>query len=344
MKVLTLYDKSGPKYHRCLLPLFLMDGIELVVNHTLEEEQLNVDVVYINRVIPRTTLNEICELRSKYGFKLIVDFDDHWKLDYDHYLYDTYQAFRATELMEAYIEEADAVTVTHERLSDAVGPKAYILPNAIPKFGQFDIKRTESPFVRLFWAGGITHRQDINILRGPIKRFYFDNAMMVMGGFVEGSPEYREMANSYTNGGRIRHNLIKSLPVDSYYHSYSECDIALIPLKDTTFNSFKSNLKILEAANLGCPVIVSRVHPYLDFPEDLVNYVNSQSDWYDHVKMLLRNPDYAKEQGLKLQAYCRDVYNFERINNKRKDLFYAITGKQRETKEAPTEDHAVANR
>ena len=85
MKVLTLYDKSGPKYHRCLLPLYLMDGIQLTVNHTLEESELNVDVVFINRVIPRTTLNDICDLRAKYGFKLIVDFDDHWRLDYDHY-------------------------------------------------------------------------------------------------------------------------------------------------------------------------------------------------------------------------------------------------------------------
>lgn len=343
MKVLTLYDKSGPKYHRCLLPLYLMDGIQLTVNHTLEENELDVDIVFINRVIPRTTLNDICDLRAKYGFKLIVDFDDHWRLDYDHYLWDTYQAFRATELMEAYIEEADAVTVTHERLAKEIGDKAVILPNAIPVFGQFDIKRNPSQFKRLFWAGGITHRQDINILRGPLKRFNFDNAMMVMGGFVDGSPEYHEMANSYTNGGRLRHNLIKSLPVDSYYHAYSECDIALIPLRQSTFNSHKSNLKILEAANLACPVVVSRVHPYLDFPEDLVNYVDNQSDWYSHVKMLLKNPDYANEQGIKLQAYCRDVYNFERINNKRKELFYAITGKQREAKEASAEDIALAN-
>lgn len=326
MRVLTIYDKSGPKYHRCLLPLFLMEGIELTVNSVIVEAQAaTCDILFVNRIISNTTLDTICQLRDKYGFKLIVDYDDHWRLSPDHYLYELYKEHRASELMEVYITEADAVTVTHERLADEVRPlnnNVTILPNAMPAFGQFLAKKEPSPFTRLFWAGGITHKKDIELIRNSLKRFgNFKNIQMVMGGYVEDHPEYNAMSSAFTNGGRLYHNLIKSLPVDQYYYMYSQCDIALIPLTVTTFNSFKSNLKILEAANIAAPVVVSRVHPYLDFPEDLVNYVDSKKDWYSHVKMLLDNHDYATAQGLALQAYCKKNYNFDTINEKRKKVF-----------------------
>lgn len=344
MKILTLYDKSGPKYHRCLLPCFLMPGVELLVNHQIEEDQVkDVDIVFINRIIPNSALQTLLDLRKKYGFKFIVDFDDHWQLDPDHYLYDMYNYYRASELMEAYIWEADGVTVTHERLADEVrriNPNVCIVPNAIPRFGQFLVKRSPSPFTRLFWAGGVTHKRDIQLLANPIKRLNKD-FLMVLGGFVPDNPEYKAMATAFTNGGRLKHNLIKSLPVDSYYHAYSECDIALIPLRETRFNSFKSNLKILEAANIGANVIISNVHPYKDFP--FVNYVEKQGDWCYHIANLINNPEKAKEQAEALRAYCDEHFNFDKINEKRKQFFEDVRSEQTKAREVPAEiQHAVS--
>jgi len=326
MKVLILYDKSGPKYHRLLLPCYLMD-IELIVNHSLEEIQLNgVDILFINRVVGGTSLQKILDLRDKYGFKLVVDFDDHWRLSPDHLLYESYKEFMASEIMEAYIQEADHVTVTHERLRDEVLPfnkNVTILPNAIPKFGQFLTTKIESSFTRLFWAGGVTHKKDIELLKYPLRKLS-EPVQMIMGGYVD-NPEYKAMASAFTNGAKLYHQLIESLPVDQYYHSYKLCDISLIPLTRSTFNVFKSNLKILEAANIAAPVIVSKVHPYLDIPH--VNYVESQKDWVKHITYLVKNPEQAKQQGLALQKYCDENFNFERINQERKNLFHVITGK-----------------
>lgn len=339
MKILCIYDKSGPKYHRVLLPLYLMEGVELKVSAKLTEDQLEgIDVLFFNRIISSVSLKQLWDWREKYGFKMIVDYDDHWYLGPDHYLYDIYHQYQVSELMEEYIKVSDAVVVTHERLFHDVFPinqNVYILPNAIPDWGQFKANKTPSDLIRLFWAGGVTHKNDIQILSGPVRRFNFPNIQMVMGGYVKESPEYRAMASAFTNGGRIRHNLIEALPVDSYYYMYSECDIALIPLTETKFNSYKSNLKILEAANVGAPVVVSRVHPYLDFDEDLVNYIDKQGDWYKQVKMLVDNPGYAKQQGQYLKEYCREYYNFEKINKQRKELFENVAAKPREAREIP---------
>lgn len=327
MKVLVIYDHSAPKYFRCLLPCILM-GVEVVVNYKLEEEQLEgVDIVFFNRMIGGTTIETVEDLRKRYGFKLIIDFDDHWRLDPDHYLFENYRRHSLSEIMEMFIRIADGVTVTHERLANEVYPlntNVFVLPNSIPKWGQFLTKKQESDKVRLFWAGGITHRKDIELLKGPVKRL--QGVKMVMGGYVD-NPEFKAMASAFTNGGRLGHELIEGLPVKDYYHAYSKCDISLIPLRPGRFNSFKSNLKILEAANIGSPVIVSAVEPYLGFPQRIVNYVEKQIDWQLHLNTLIKNKGWALEQGLLLRYYCDAHYNFEYINEARKNIFNHVTGR-----------------
>lgn len=321
MKILIIYDQSAPKYHRLLLPLVYMPGIEIVSTHQITEALCtDIDILYFNRLIPGCAIKQVCAWRQVYGFKIVVDFDDHWFLDKDHYLYETYQEQKLSLFMLAWLDEADAVTVTHERLAvDAreVNKNVYVLPNAIPQDGQFLAKRTESDLTRLFWAGGITHEKDIELLKLPVREFKNLPIQMVMGGYSK-NKSYHKMRNYFTNYGKLNNELIEGLPVNDYYYMYSKCDISLIPLTDTRFNSYKSNLKILEAANIGANVVVSNVDPYKDVP--YVNYVDTPKDWYGHVKWLLDNPDEARRQAWNLNKYCNDNFNFERINKTRKDI------------------------
>lgn len=329
MKVLIIYDGSAPKYHRLLMPCFLMPGIELVSTHEITDELCEgVDILYFNRMIPNQSINNVLALKQKHGFKIIADFDDHWELGPDHHLYDMYQLTQASDFMREWIKEADAVTVTHERLMNEVhpiNPNVYVLPNAIPKYGQFMCAKQTSDVTRLFWAGGVTHVKDIELLRGSVKRFADMPVQMVMGGYSDKNPAYKRMASAYTNGGLINHELLEPLPVADYYFMYSKCDVALIPLTDTRFNSHKSNLKILEAANIGANVIVSNVHPYKDIP--YVNYVDSAGDWRKWVNWILRNPDAAKDQAAKLQQYCDERFNFARINKTRYEILCTVANR-----------------
>jgi glycosyltransferase involved in cell wall biosynthesis len=335
LKILALYDSSGPKFHRVLLPVHLMDGVEFTLTQRVTEEQVkDIDILFFNRLIPGTKIQTILDWRDKYGFSIVIDFDDHWKLGPDHYLSRVYDHYNISAFMEAWINEADVVTVTHERLYSEVFPlnkNVHILPNAIPEFDQFLCKKIPSDFTRIFWAGGVTHKKDIALLREPIKRICTPAIQFVMAGYVAKNPEWAAMASAFTNGGRFNNELIEALPVESYYFSYSKCDIALIPLLETKFNSYKSNLKILEAANIGSPVVVSRVHPYLDFPEELVNYVDKQGDWVKQVKKLIQAPGQAKFQGEKLREYCKDKFNFRVINQKRKEIFQSLIKSKNES-------------
>lgn len=324
MKVLAIYDTSGPKFHRILLPCYLMPEVEIVVSNAINETVLEgVDVVFVNRAANHMLFN-LMELKAKFGFKLIVDLDDHWRLDPTHILYHEYKERQISEVIEEYIKVADCVTVTHERLLNEVLPfnsNVHILPNSIPSFGQFIQAKEPSDKIRLFWAGSATHKNDVALLKNPSKRINSDKVKWVLGGYHRNNKEMQAIASYYTNGGMFDNEILEVLPVHDYYKMYSKCDIALIPLVDNSFNRFKSNLKILEAANMGCPVVVSKVNPYLDFPEDLVNYVEGQGDWYKQVKKLIDDPSLLKTQGERLKQYCYETFNFNEINLKRKKIF-----------------------
>lgn len=335
-RVLAIYDQSGPAYHRVYVPYRAVDGIYcLFTNHVTDEMMAdgNFDVVVVNRIFPANKLSQVINWRKQYGFKLIVDMDDHWDLDPNHILADYYKEKKLSSYILQTIIIADAVTVTHERLADAVMPynrNVWVLPNAInPNEGQFATPRTEGAKTRLFWAGGITHEHDIAILRNPIKRIHADGmlrqlCMMVMGGYTKGFPAWDKMASIFTNGLQMPGTLLEGRSVDEYYALYSYSDVCLVPLVDSRFNSFKSNLKILEAANMGLPVVVSKVNPYLGFPEELVNYVTNQTQWYKYVRHLVADPSYRDAQGAALKEYCATVYNFDLINEQRIELLKSL--------------------
>lgn len=327
MKILAIYDQSGCKYWRILFPVHLMPGIEVVVRYRCTEDDfIDTDIVFCNRSMPHN-VEDIVKYREKYGFKLVVDFDDHFILDQGHYLYEHYKQNDLSNKMLKWIQAADAITVTHERLYNEIAPynaATYIFPNAIARTDQFGINRKPSEVTRLFWCGTSTHKRDLALLVKPFEKINRTNVRFVIGGFVEGEQEWTEMANMYTNNGRYPHKVIPAMHVQKYYDMYSECDIALIPLVPNNFNANKSNLKILEAANVGAPVIVSRVDPYLGFPEELVNYVDSHRPWYWQITRLLKEKGWREEQGAQLQHYCSEHYNFEKINKVRKQLFDSL--------------------
>lgn len=343
MKVLGLYDNSGPKYHRILLPLCLMDGVEFkIVNSITEDLVKDIDVLFFNRLIPSMVPGALIEIilrwKEQYGFSMVCDFDDHWELGQDHLLYQAYKEHGLPAIMERWIKESDAVFVTHERLYHEVFPinqSCYILPNAIPGVGQFIYPKQEDPLTRLFWAGGVTHKNDIKILQRPLQLIKRDKVKFILGGYIKGNSEWEAMAKMFTTNSAYNTEVLEALRVNDYYAMYSKCDIALIPLLETKFNSYKSNLKILEAANVSAPVIVSRVHPYLGFPEDLVNYVDSRNTWFSQITKLLSSPGQARYQGRQLQKYCSEHFNFNRINDQRKQIFYDLR-KQKLAGEVPT--------
>ena len=220
------------------------------------------------------------------------------------------------------LRAADIVLTTHSRLADEIRPinrNVHVCPNAIPKFGQFNIEQEPSKFTRLFYQGSVTHAEDVALLRWPIGalRTIAGKIKMVIAGYAEGEPEWDKMVHDYTCGFKHQYKIIPGVKVSEYYSHYQHADICLIPLLNSPFNRMKSNLKVLEAANLGLPCIVSHVHPYMDLP---VLYAKNSGDWVNHIQRLVKSRKRQKEAGQELKEYCDIHFNFQKINAERKQI------------------------
>ena len=172
-----------------------------------------------------------------------------------------------------------------------------IIPNAIP-FGEWQFTENKKPSdkVRIFWAGGISHKNDLKILDKNIYRLtkLSDKVEMVIGGYCDdyaSKETWDKMVGYFTHDYKIPHTILTNTSPLKFMCLYENADVMLIPLENNTWNGYKSNLKILEAATKKIPCIVSNVAPYSKDKDCPVLWVNTPDDWMKHLKFLINNPN-----------------------------------------------------
>jgi glycosyltransferase involved in cell wall biosynthesis len=81
-------------------------------------------------------------------------------------------------------------------------------------------------------------------------------------------------------------------------------DIGLVPLTPCLFNDAKSDLKGMEMAACGIPVIASAAEEYLDWiePGDNGFLARKPRDWFDHLDALVNDPGLRRQMGRNARA------------------------------------------
>jgi glycosyltransferase involved in cell wall biosynthesis len=222
------------------------------------------------------------------------------------------------------------VTCTNERIAEKVSKynkNVKIFPNCIPLGEQqYTELRHESDKVRIFWAGGSTHMNDIALLKNPIKRFSgLNNIEMVLGGYTGTDPvskEYWDKVHSmFTNGNKLANRKLNGTLPNDYMTHFEHADIMVIPLEDSQWHACKSNLKILEAASKRIACVVSDVEPYNKDKDAPVLWVKNQSDWFKHISYLVNNPTERVKMGNDLYEWAKEKYNYQKIGSERREAF-----------------------
>ena len=344
MRILAVTQpNSGVGYHRMMLPLRHLPGVSVLFTDFINDEvlQRGFDIVTFNRFIPGVELSDLIAFRKKYGFKIVLDLDDYWILDSWHILARNFPS----QVIVDHIRAADMVTVTHDRLLNEVRPLnacCEILANALPfDQGQFhagrvsvdDMNRTmEVPVndeaVRYLYAGGITHRRDIELMDQPIRALadddkYRDRVHLIMAGYDTSNPQiiptWNGMVHDYTAAHRMNFHLRGPLMPDQYMAFYAEADVAFAPLVESKFNTMKSNIKALEAGCKFIPLIASNVNPYLSIPPVLK--VSARRDWGKHIRAMVDSKRRREDAGMALGEWVRREYHLINWNTKRKQLY-----------------------
>lgn len=324
---------SGCDYHRLVLPLEVM-GLDLDTDEILGELLTKAKIVIFNRHIDN--FEDILIARAKYGFKLIVDLDDYWELYQKHDLYQAFKHFNQGFNIQVALANADVITVTTEILADKVRPinqNVYVVPNAIPEnYKQFnDLKNESEGKFRLLYAGGSSHFWDIKQIETlfyKIKNSNLDKKLELhLCGYQKGENSknvWDKILDMFSAKGKIDVRLHGNLPVNKYMNHYNNADLTIAPLERNKFNAHKSNLKILEAGCKKLPIIVSDVPPYsLEVDKSIIKATTS-SDWFNKIKYLVDNPNYAKDKGLELHEFVMTNYNMNSANKIRQEIFQKL--------------------
>jgi len=245
--------------------------------------------------------------------KLVFELDDDlWNVDpSNHSAYDWFlngfdrkanEYHNVPDNLRANIHVADRVTVTTPALAEIVGQwndNVHIIPNYLPEW-VLEHERPKNDRLTIGWMGSATHTMDWEQASGPVARFLKQNPKV--GFHLIGAP--------YGKWFKVPEDQIKVTPwIDGVENVWKaiDFDIALAPLRPHLFNRSKSNLKALEAAALGIPIVASDVGPYPDFIEHGKTgfLVKRDHEWGKFLRELVNDEAMRLEMGAAAKEKAR---------------------------------------
>ncbi len=237
------------------------------------------------------------------------DDDNFFVIDEDNPAYETLKPSSGTlYLWMQMLKRADAHQVSTRAIADwmkdyrdpadnerAIGRPTAILPNSLETGNTKCCDPTRKRgSLTIGWAGSSAHVRDLAVLNEPLSRIQqrYPDAKFTMIGWNGAVPAGKKgkyvsaIPNVWidrTVGGFPLEGFMEGLAAEAF-------DIALAPLEDIPFNQGKSNLRLLQHALTGSPVVASDVAEYGRFKEALHIKRNDPELWEKAIAEMLDNP------------------------------------------------------
>lgn len=263
------------------------------------------------------------------GMKVIYDLDDNiWNLPAANPGKKIFDQMRAG--FEMCAKEAHLLTVSTRGLASAAKMgfnlpiEIFIVPNAIDfrLFQRKPLEREDGNII-IGWGGSNTHSEDLKDALSVLPEI-MDKYPHVYTEFVGGVPDKITFLHNQT---RYRH----WVPVGEYANRFASWgwDISMAPLTDHRFNKSKSNIKMLEAATMRIPCLVSDVQPYEEFcalgGDDLRWLLCSTAkQWKDKLCTLINEPERRDFIGNRMYEVAFEHYNIGKVRDIWKVAFQKV--------------------
>ncbi|MFQ6572759.1 glycosyltransferase [Pseudomonas sp. UM16] len=205
------------------------------------------------------------------------------------------------ELVSRAIGLCDRLVVSTEPLADALScmhTDIRVVPNmlAAPLWSGLVTRRQTSARPRVGWAGGTSHRGDLELIADVVKALA-DEVDWVFFGMCP------QLLRPYVK------EFHKGVPLALYPRKLASLnlDLALAPLEVNLFNDCKSNLRLLEYGACGFPVICTDTKAYTGYLPCTRVSENTTEQWLAAIRMHLDDPQASYRQGDALrEAVLRD--------------------------------------
>ena len=301
---------SGVSYHRLIVPMAKMHrdyGIDVVCLDNKDDlffDKLEgVTHVIYNRNISHKMQPEEAYMKLKAkGIKVICDVDDYWVMPKGHPMKYYYSKTHLDKCIVRNLRLADVVWASTKILAEKVAPynkNVEVVKNALdPMEKQFAYEDLSINFDTFFYSGGSTHLKDLKLLGTAFE----DEKLLIKAPMI---PKRMEAIKKQLSS------------VQEYAKDYEHCGICVIPLKENTFNSCKSELKMIEAGHFAKPVMVSAVSPYNLLSTNKNSLKVHNNDWVSAIKKIKGNHTMQVDLGLKLKEDVKIKHDLAKENEKR---------------------------
>lgn len=190
----------------------------------------------------------------------------------------------------------DKLIVSTPGLAEAVRdwhPNIQILELQLPTdwWLKLDTHKTEHKKPRVGWAGGSSHRGDLELIFDVVKNLANEVDWVFLGMCPE---QLRPYVKEFHYG----------VAIDAYPQKLAslDLDLALAPLENSQFNDCKSNLRLLEYGACGYPVICSDTRAYVDSGLPIQIVKNRYKNWVDAIRQHVNDLQTSSTRGHALKA------------------------------------------
>ncbi len=243
------------------------------------------------------------------GARLVVELDDDLVSPADEGVPRQQRDEAERRRLRYLLAQADDVVVSTEPLAEAVRPylrrPAVVVANALDSRAWLTEVEPALPpaddATRMLYMGTKTHHDDLLLLDGALDMLRGETAR----------PLVLEVIGISDRLGEIDWAVALDVPATS--RNYPEFvrwlriqrrrwAVAVAPLRDTPFNRSKSDVKLLEYAMLGLPVVASNAGPYRGsrFATALVG--DGPAAWADALRAILVDPSSAQARAEEARA------------------------------------------
>jgi len=265
------------------------------INHTtpglIDLEREKPDVMILQCRYAPANLTEMARFKRYSNARRIYELDDYIieppkKNDHARNL-----PSNIGELVAQGIALCDRVVCSTEPLADALSSMHHdirVVPNMLSAALWRGVvsQRQTSIRPRVGWAGGTSHRGDLELLLEVVKTLASEVDWVFFGMCPEALRPYVKEFHG-------------AIPMADYPRKLASLnlDLALAPLEQNLFNDCKSNLRLLEYGACGFPVICTDSKAYAGYLPCTRVKDNTTEQWLDAIRMHLADPQASYRQG-----------------------------------------------
>lgn len=269
-----------------------------------------------------------------------------------HRLFKVYKEQQLDEVTKYIYSNVDLVTVTQrkfaEYIQEFVRGALVIIKNTIDySLPHWNMPKNPKPkkLTRMGWVGGIHHDVDVKHFAGiPYLVNQKVGKERVHWGFYgrpQQEPGKEDWQSDVWDGyervfktgfkGHSNYRIYPAMAPNQYGAMYTNIDINLAVLDDNAFNQSKSEIKAIEGARYGIPLIATDVGCYDELIVNgetgyLIDPKNSKQEWLRVLTKCIKDPQHVAEMGRNLKLLCDDLYDINKVIGGRLDLYRELIG------------------